>query len=184
MNHQKVSKRYTAPSQTAARQVARGLGLFSIGLGLTELVATKALARFLGMRGKETLIRSYGARELVSGLGILLAGDPTPWVWSRVVGDALDLGTLAFECEDEDEGDRDHLFKAIAAVAGVTALDLYSAIELVAENRPANTGPHNYRNRVGLAMSPNQMRGAASDFKVPDDMRPPKAMRPRQSAGA
>jgi hypothetical protein len=35
----------------------------------------------------------------------------------------------------------------------------------------------NYRDRSGMPRPPDQMRGAASDFEVPRDMRPPEALR-------
>jgi hypothetical protein len=57
---------------------AHGLGWFSIGLGLTELLAPGHLARFLGMEDRAELIRAYGAREIVTGVSILAQDDPTP----------------------------------------------------------------------------------------------------------
>ena len=48
----------------AADQMARALGWFSIGLGLTELIAPGKITRALGMEGKENLVRAYGAREV------------------------------------------------------------------------------------------------------------------------
>ena len=47
--------------------LARGLGMFSIGLGLAEVFAARSLTRFLGMEGHETLIRAYGLREIANG---------------------------------------------------------------------------------------------------------------------
>jgi hypothetical protein len=79
-------------SQTDA--LARGLGVFSIALGLYELLAPRSLTRALGMQGNETLVRGYGLREIATGVGILAAKDPTPWIWGRVAGDGLDLATL------------------------------------------------------------------------------------------
>ena len=64
-----------------ALALAEGLGWFSIGLGLAELAAPHSLARFLGMEGHAGLIRAYGVREVVTGVGILAQDDPTPWVW-------------------------------------------------------------------------------------------------------
>jgi hypothetical protein len=49
------------------------------------------------------------------------------------------------------------------------------ACALLPEGRTA--APVDYSDRVGLALPPEQMRGAASDFEVPDDMRPPAALR-------
>ena len=72
----------------ATHALARGLGWFSIGLGVAELVAPGQLARFLGMEERTELIRAYGAREIMTGIGILSQEDPTPWIWGRVAGDA------------------------------------------------------------------------------------------------
>lgn len=47
------------------------------------------------MHGQERLIRAYGVREIAKGVGILTSPNPTPWLWGRVAGDALDLATLA-----------------------------------------------------------------------------------------
>ena len=71
--------------------VARGLGWFSIGLGLVEALSPGIVTRTLGMEGKEGLVRGYGVREIGTGIGILAANDPSPWLWGRVAGDALDL---------------------------------------------------------------------------------------------
>ena len=49
---------------------ARGLGWFSIGLGLVEIVAPRRLARFLGVRNHGVLFRIMGLREIASGVGI------------------------------------------------------------------------------------------------------------------
>ncbi len=75
--------------------LARGLGWFSLGLGLAEVLAPAALCRATGLRGRETLVRVYGLRELAAGAAILASHDPTPWIWSRVAGDALEPGALA-----------------------------------------------------------------------------------------
>ena len=51
---------------SAADTLARGLGVFSIALGVVEVIAARALARTLGMEGQETLIRAYGVREIAT----------------------------------------------------------------------------------------------------------------------
>ena len=79
----------------ALRSAAQGLGIFSLALGVAELLAPRTLARMTGMHGRETLIRAYGLREIVNGIGLLSSADPRPWLWGRVAGDALDLSTLA-----------------------------------------------------------------------------------------
>src|SRR5947209_1586526 len=73
-------------------QLARGLGWFGIGLGLAEVLAPRGLAKFIGLRKDHTLLlRLFGLREIASGVAILAQRRPTEGVWSRVVGDALDL---------------------------------------------------------------------------------------------
>jgi len=78
-----------------AHSMARGLGWFSIGLGLAEVLAPRALTRGLGMEGNEQLVQAYGLREIATGIGILSSDQPAPWIWGRVGGDALDMATLA-----------------------------------------------------------------------------------------
>lgn len=59
-------------SQTDA--LARGLGVFSIALGLYEVMAPRSLARALGMPRNTGLIQAYGVREIATGIGILAPG--------------------------------------------------------------------------------------------------------------
>jgi hypothetical protein len=157
--------------------LARGLGVFSIALGLVEVVAARALTRALGMEGSETLVRAYGFREIAKGVGILAADDPTPWIWGRVAGDALDIATLVPGL-DPDNPRRANVGIALAAVAGATALDLYCAQALSRESPTPLPPIRDYSDRSGFRRSPEQMRGAARDFQPPRDFRPPEAMRP------
>ena len=170
----------TGRTDTPAHALAQGLGWFSIGLGVAELVAPGNLARFLGMEGRDELIRSYGVREIVTGVGILSQDDPTPWLWGRVGGDALDLGTLAIGL-GRDNPQRMKVGLAIAAVAGVTALDVYCARALARERDSEPLRLWDYSARRGMPRPPDAMRGAARDFQVPRDMRIPEALRPYPS---
>ena len=43
-----------------AHSMARGLGWFSIGLGLAEVLAPRTLTRGLGMEGNEQLVQACG----------------------------------------------------------------------------------------------------------------------------
>ena len=116
--------------------MARGLGWFSIGLGLTELLMSDTLAETLGMEGQEGLIQLYGAREIAHGVACLGLTPPTGAVWSRVAGDALDIATLAAHMTP-DNPKRENVGIALAAVVGVTLLDTLTAAWL-SEGR---TGP-------------------------------------------
>src|ERR671933_263513 len=118
-----------------ADTLARGLGWFSIALGLAEVLAAESLTAALGMEGQAGLVRGYGVREIATGVGILSQDDPTPWIWGRIVGDALDLVSLAAGLT-ADNPERDRVGLAIGTVAAVTALDVICATALSAGSRP------------------------------------------------
>ena len=163
--------------------LASGLGWFSIGLGLVELLAPQVLTRRLGQEGHEPIMRLYGAREIANGIGLLAARNRAPWLWGRVGGDALDAATLLAGRKPGSARDSNLRF-ALFAVLGIAALDLICAQALSA-TRPAPMDLRrlpDYRNRSGLPRPPHLMRGAARDFRVPRDMRIPEAMRPYTAA--
>ena len=106
---------------------ARGLGYFSVGLGLTEVAATRTLANGIGISDvRPGLIRAMGMREMANGLGILAAPRRPQWMWSRVAGDAIDIGLLALAFTSPRTR-RGRISAAITAVAGVTLLDVICA---------------------------------------------------------
>ena len=122
-------------------KLANALGWFSIGLGLAELVRPSAVNSLIGVKnsGKTRgVLRGYGVRELAAGIGILTQPRPTPWVWSRVLGDVADLSSLA-SAFGSGRNDKTRLVAATAAVAGVTALDVICAQRLSAEERNGHT---------------------------------------------
>ena len=113
-----------------SEKLARGLGWFSIGLGLTELATPKVVAKISGIsRSHTALIRFYGLRELAAGIGILGGKKPAGAVWSRVAGDAVDLASLglAFTSRNAKRG---RLAFATANVLAITALDIICAQQL------------------------------------------------------
>jgi hypothetical protein len=156
------------------------LGWFSIGLGLAEVLAPRALTRGLGIEGNEQLVQVYGLREIATGIGILSSDQPARWIWGRVGGDALDLATLAGGLQPENSR-KENVQVALAAVAGVTALDVVcgAALARYAPPKPRRRRTAiDYGRRSGFPKAAEQMRGAARDFEVPWDMRTPKALRP------
>jgi hypothetical protein len=120
--------------RSSSEALARFLGWFSIGLGVTELLAPRSLTRMLGMEGAEDLVRAYGLREIATGIGALKAENPAPWIWGRVGGDALDIATVAMG-ERDDNPQKQNVSMAILALIGVAALDLAVAARLSAEER-------------------------------------------------
>lgn len=158
------------------RELATGLGWFSIALGVTQLAAPRALSRAFGMAGSEGIVQAYGLRGIANGFGILAAEDPTPWIWGRVAGDALDMSTLAIGLSDNN-WKRDNVVLAMAAVAGVAALDIYCARALgSADQRPDRI--YHYGDRSGFRRPAAAMRGEAAGFEIPRDFRTPEALRP------
>ena len=107
--------------------VARGLGWFGIGLGIIEVAAPKALGRAIGLEKSAGLLRLFGVREIASGVLILAADDPQPWLWARVAGDGLDGGLLASGLLPSNP-DRGRTLLATLAVAPVVVLDLIYAL--------------------------------------------------------
>ncbi len=169
------------PSPRQARTLARGLGWFSIGLGLVELVAARRVSRAVGLPGHTALIAAFGVREVINGLGLLRSRQPGPWLWGRVAGDAVDAAALATAFQAR--GDRTGTAVALGAVAGISVLDVTCARALSAG--PARP-PVDYSARSGWPLPAVEMRGAArNDFTPPRDMRIPQALRPwpQQAAG-
>jgi hypothetical protein len=127
------------------------------------------------------VIRAYGAREIMTGIGILSQQDPTPWLWGRVAGDAVDLATLAPGLRADNPSHR-NVIVAVAAVAGVTMLDAVCAQRLSRQRRTRaaqrRLRAREYGKRRGMPHPPEAMSGAARDVEVPEDMRTPKPLRP------
>jgi uncharacterized membrane protein len=109
--------------------LSQGLGWFSIALGLTEIALPRALARTIGVEPKPStswMLRAMGARELIAGVGVLMQPRRPLPLWSRVIGDVIDLAMLGLATRSSRlSGAR--LAGAAVAVAGVTALDVVAA---------------------------------------------------------
>ena len=130
-----------APSHTPpdtkyvpGERTARGLGWFSIGLGVVELVAPRALSQLTGVRHPE-LLRAYGLREIICGVGILASDRPHGWMWARVGGDALDLATIGEELAEASGERRNRLLATGAAVAGVLGVDAMVSAQMTAAKK-------------------------------------------------
>jgi uncharacterized membrane protein len=115
-----------------AERLAVGLGWFSIALGVAEVAAPGRVAQLIGIRPTDEtdkILRGYGAREIGVGLAILARPEQARWLWARVAGDVLDMGTLGAAMA-ADGTDRNRALAATLAVAGVTALDAVVARRL------------------------------------------------------
>ena len=111
-----------------SEMLARGLGWFSIGLGVAEIVAPRQLARWIGVEERPTLMRMLGIRKALSGIGILAQERPEAALWSRVAGDGIDLALLGTALAS-DSADKSKVLAATAAVAGITVLDTLCSLD-------------------------------------------------------
>lgn len=134
-----------------AEQLAKGLGWLSIGLGLTSLLAPRAVARAAGVDEHPTLLRAVGLREIASGAGILSQPRQGGWLWSRVAGDAMDLALLGVAAKTTSRFDarrRQRIGLATAVVAGIAMIDLMSSVRESRQSRQA-----------GMSIGPAAMPG-------------------------
>lgn len=119
------------------KKVSFGLGVFSIALGAAELLAPKRIAAALSSEGHETLIRGFGAREIVAGAGLVTDQGHSLRVWNRVAGDLMDLGALHFARVRTP--DNRNVWGAIAFVAAALTIDICTAAAL--DRRTGKTLP-------------------------------------------
>jgi hypothetical protein len=159
--------------------LARAMGWFSIALGVVEIACARPMARRLRMKGDENLIRAFGLREIATGVGILRAEDPRPWMWARVAGDALDIAALSLRV-NRTLGTTAPIAVALTSVAGATAVDVMTARALEAPAR-AKSAPREFRDyssRTGFPGGLEAARGVAKDFRLPTDLATPEPLRP------
>jgi uncharacterized membrane protein len=112
-------------------RLAGFLSKFSLGLGTAQIVAPGLVNHMAGIRDDATTRlwqRVVGARELAA-FALIEAERPRPArsLWMRVGGDAKDLTLLALAFRDRREN-APRLMAAVGNVAGIGALDLYSAL--------------------------------------------------------
>lgn len=134
-----LSRNQGAGAVPDGARLSRGLGWFSIGVGLAEVAAPRAVARAIGLEANGRIpgtLRILGAREIVEGLGILARPRRSWPLWLRVAGDAIDLSLLAYAMRSRCT-DRQRLTAAIASVLGVTVLDVFATRRVQRSHRAA-----------------------------------------------
>jgi len=122
----------------AGERLAEGLGWFSLGLGLAELLAPAGVARLVGVRDdadNRAVLRACGVREIATGVGILTEEQPASLLWGRVAGDVMDLLLLGTALGSENT-ERDRTAMGVVAVAGVALLDVLAAQQLTQQAIP------------------------------------------------
>jgi uncharacterized membrane protein len=147
-----------------AERLARGLGWFSIGLGIAQIAAPRRFEQVTGVDEKgrhPLLVRAIGVREIACGIGALTQRRPAGWIWARVMGDAMDL-TLLGAAFTSRYSEKDRLTASTAAVMGVTVLDVMDALQLSREKRKSAEGQReekgiHVRQSITINRSPDEV---------------------------
>jgi uncharacterized membrane protein len=163
-------RHYTETFGKEKNALTSALGWFSVGLGAAELLAPAAVARVIGIDPDENrgLLRVFGLRELIAGVGILTRPRPTYWMWNRVLGDSMDLAALG-RAMRSPQNDRARLGLATAAVLGVTALDIATSLAYTRGEPPAGgrAGHDDESYRVPEMVDGTQQLGAVITINKP-----------------
>jgi hypothetical protein len=147
--------------------LVRGLGWFSLALGLAELLVPRQVSEGAGMRRHDSLLQGYGLREIGTGIALLLSSNPRPWLWGRVAGDVVDVATVL---ASRDRTKPARLGLASIALLGVGLLDIYSALKATPASERGKSA-YDYSNRSGFPRPASDMRDAFLSWKNMSRMR-------------
>jgi hypothetical protein len=144
-----VELKYRSLDNLATAKLAKGLGVFSIALGLAEVLIPAQLGEMSGLSPRfRNFLPLLGAREIAHGLGILASAKPTTAVMTRVGGDAIDIAFLGAAFMADDTNKR-RLTGATLAVLGVGLLDAICATKLAGREWSEQDGNPNAPTTVG-----------------------------------
>jgi uncharacterized membrane protein len=119
--------------ERALERRAVGLGWFSIGLGLADLLAPRQVARLIGADDEDATTRAVlmgvGVRELACGVGLLSKSRPAMWAWARLAGDVMDLALLGYVWSTNPVS-REQVLGAGGTVLGAAWADAQTAYQL------------------------------------------------------
>ncbi|MEU8267709.1 SRPBCC family protein [Sphaerisporangium sp. NPDC049002] len=145
-------------------RLAGTLGWASLGLGAAQLAAPGPITRLGGLDDSPQargIVRVVGVRELFHAMVLLGGRRPAPWVWTRVAGDAMDLAVLGRAIAVREDWRRRRVTAVMVAVAGLTAVDLYTAMR--ANRRGPSTEPAGVR-ELHAAITVNRPRQEVYEF--------------------
>lgn len=148
------------------RKIGFGLGVFSIGLGIAELAASKRIARGLSAGDQDGLVRAFGARELLAGAALLAGPAHGARVWNRVAGDAMDIAALSLAARRSPQNKA--VWGALAFVAAATAIDIVTAIGLdrtTGKTLPTGQEETEEKERMPAADTPQTVEGKATSIE-------------------
>ena len=166
------------------RVPARALGWFSIAAGLAALAMPRRMAGMAGAPDLPVLTRASGVREIGTGIGILASKDPAPWLWGRVIGDALDVATVGVGLVTRRRPMR--TLASLAFLLGVTWIDIQVAEAAPSGKRRLRRVLYDYSNRSGFPRPVEEMRGIATkpSMSMAPGMQPSPRVQDSRSAVA
>ena len=153
-------------------KVGRALGWASFGLGALELFAPKVVTKWLGMEGREGLVRAYGVREFGAGV-MCLSTNSDFGAFNRAAGDVLDLATLATAYRDDNPKKR-NVGIAMAAVVAIGVADA-AAGWAIRDLHKRKGEPRDFSDRSGFPKGIGYSRGKAKGEIPADYKAAPKA---------
>jgi hypothetical protein len=178
--------RFLPTSRRADASPARALGWFSIGLGLAELADAETAGAHRRRAERADLTRIFGLREIGTGIGILTSKDPSPWLWGRVAGDALDSRHRRRRPRHPRPPLR--TLTSVAMLLGIAWVDLKVAEKAPPARKLEKRSSRDYTGRSGFPRSAAEMRGVAlrpsTPMGRPQGPAAPMAGSPVQAADA
>ncbi|OBH24185.1 hypothetical protein A5692_05090 [Mycobacterium sp. E342] len=169
-------------SANTTSALVKALSGASFGLGLSELVAPGKVAAVAGVDDtarSRRVIRALGAREC--GHGAALLAGPDKLVWTRVIGDVLDMGLLVAGVAARGPGRRRQGAISAVLLTGIAGLDLYTALRTVnGGGRHVNKARHRtLRAAVTVRRPPEEVYGYWRDLEnLPSFMHHLKSVTP------
>jgi uncharacterized membrane protein len=156
---QRVRQRAARPQAVSAMRArplerrALGLGWFSVGLGLAQLLAPRQVARWIGADEDDPATRAtlmgVGVRELTCGVGLLSKSRAATWAWARFAGDVMDLVLLG-RVWRANPVSREKMLGVGGTVLGAAWVDAQTAIEL--GRAQLNDSPHGVFVKQGVTV--------------------------------
>jgi uncharacterized membrane protein len=159
-----VSKNGSAPPEDP---LARGLGAFSLALGLPQILAPGRMNRMIGVKddpSSRRWMRIVGVREIAAGVGIFSERRPKEWVWARVAGDTMDLALLGSALRGKTEQPARTL-AATGAVIGAFAADLLDGLKLSRETDGSNDEPLQVRGAINVRRDRDEVYAFGHDIE-------------------
>jgi uncharacterized membrane protein len=147
--------------------IARGLGAFSLALGLPQILAPGRMNRMIGVKddaSSRLWMRVVGVREIAAGVGIFSERRPKEWVWARVAGDTMDLALLGSALRGKTEQPARTL-AATGAVIGAFAADLLDGLKLSRETDGSGDEPLEVRGAITVRRDRDEVYSFGHDIE-------------------